>query len=168
MKLLNTKDKTNIDMRHLFTFVSLRKWVKNERKSQRKGTPRSQCHNSWFSIAALSPSNPFLKYFFGVTCPFWLSLLLSLFFCHQVVHLIHLVFRWTRELNSRLRTMAQTVSPRCLPIDHGASLPFKHCTFSAARLIIVILPPTRKKMSHFYLKIHKWLNIPSTLIKKVD
>ncbi len=49
--------------------------------------------------------------FFGVTCLFWLSLLLSLFFCHQVVHLIHLVFRWTRELNSHLRTMARSVTP---------------------------------------------------------
>ncbi len=29
----------------------------------------------------------FLKYLFGVTCPYWLSLLF-LFFCHQVV-LIH-------------------------------------------------------------------------------
>jgi hypothetical protein len=62
----------------------------------------------------------FFNMFFGVTCPFWLSLLF-LFFCHQVVHLIHLVFRWTREWNPRLRTMAQTVSPRCSPLDQGAS-----------------------------------------------
>jgi hypothetical protein len=60
------------------------------------------------------------KFFFGVTCPFWLSLLFSFFFCHQVVHLIHLVFRRTRELNPRPRTMVQTVSPS--PLDQGASL----------------------------------------------
>ncbi len=30
-------------------------------------------------------------------------------------------FRWTRELNSRPRTMAQTVSPWCSPLDHWAS-----------------------------------------------
>jgi hypothetical protein len=50
---------------------------------------------------------------------FWFDLsLLAVFiifilFCHQVVCLIHLVFRQTRELNSRQRTMAQTVSPYC-------------------------------------------------------
>ncbi len=67
----------------------------------------------------------FMKSFFVVvvvTCPFWLSLLFSLFICHQVVHLIHLVFRWTRELNPRPRTMAQTVSPWHSPLDQGASL----------------------------------------------
>ncbi len=42
-------------------------------------------------------------------------------FCHQVVHLIHLVFRPTRELNSRPMTMAQTVGPRRSPLDQGAS-----------------------------------------------
>jgi hypothetical protein len=63
----------------------------------------------------------FLKYFFGVTCPFWLSLLLWLFFCHQVVLLIHLVIRWALESNSCPRTMAQTVSPRHSPLDQGAS-----------------------------------------------
>ncbi len=35
--------------------------------------------------------------------------------------LIHLVFRRTRESNSHPRTMAQTVSPRCSPLDQGAS-----------------------------------------------
>ncbi len=67
----------------------------------------------------------FLKiFFFGVTCHIWLSficLLYLFFFCHQVVHLIHLVFRWTRELNPRPRTMAQTVSPWYSPLDQGAS-----------------------------------------------
>ncbi len=57
-----------------------------------------------------------------MTCPFWLSLLFAFFFCHQVVHLIHLVFRWTGELNQRPRTMAQTVSPWRSPLDQGASL----------------------------------------------
>ncbi len=66
----------------------------------------------------------FFKYFFGVTCPFWLSLLFLFFFCHQVVHLIHLVFGWTRELNTHPRTMAQTVSPWCSPLDQGASPTF--------------------------------------------
>ncbi len=55
--------------------------------------------------------NPFSNIFFGLTCPFPLSLLLSLFFCHQVVHLIHLVLKWTQKWNSRSKTMAQTVSP---------------------------------------------------------
>ncbi len=58
-----------------------------------------------------------------MTCPFWLSSLFS-FFCHQVVLCIHLVFMWTRELNSHPRTMAQTVSPPHLPLDQGASFPF--------------------------------------------
>ncbi len=61
--------------------------------------------------------NTFLK----ISCPFWLSLLFSFFFCHQEVHLIHLVFRWTRELNPHSRTMAQTVSPWRSPLDQGAS-----------------------------------------------
>ncbi len=43
-------------------------------------------------------------------------------FCHQVVRFIQLVFRQTQELNSRPRTMAQTVSSRRSPLDHGASL----------------------------------------------
>ncbi len=63
----------------------------------------------------------FLNIFFGVTCPFWLSLLFSFFFCHQVIHLIHLVFRWTWESNPHPTTMAQTVSPWCSPLDQGAS-----------------------------------------------
>ncbi len=33
----------------------------------------------------------------------------------------HLVFRWTRELNPRPRTMAQTASPWRSPLDQGAS-----------------------------------------------
>ncbi len=61
--------------------------------------------------------NFYFIYFFVVTFPFWLFLLLSLFFGH----IIHLVFRWTMELSSRLRTMAQTLSPRRLPLDQGAS-----------------------------------------------
>ncbi len=63
----------------------------------------------------------FFKYFFGVTCPFWLSLLFLCFFYHRVVHDIHLVFRWTQELNPRPRTMAQTVSPWRSPLDQGTS-----------------------------------------------
>ncbi len=38
------------------------------------------------------------------------------------VHFIHLVFRWTRELNPCPRTMAQTESPLHSPLDQGASL----------------------------------------------
>jgi hypothetical protein len=38
-----------------------------------------------------------------------------------VVNFIHLVFRQTRELNLRPRTMAQTVSPGRSPLDQGAS-----------------------------------------------
>ncbi len=68
--------------------------------------------------------------FFGVTCPFWLPLLFLFFFCHQVVYLIHLVFIWTRESNSRPRTMAQTVSPWCSPLDHGASPMYIYSLFS--------------------------------------
>ncbi len=58
---------------------------------------------------------------------FWCDLpLLAVFiffvlFCYQVVNFIHLVFRQTRELNSRPRTMAQTASPRHSPLDQGAS-----------------------------------------------
>jgi len=48
----------------------------------------------------------FYIYIFGVTCPIWLSLLLLLVFCHQVVHLFHLVFRQSRDSNPRPRTMA--------------------------------------------------------------
>jgi hypothetical protein len=70
-------------------------------------------------MASQSCNQSFYKYFFSVTCPFWLFLLLSLFICHQVVHL---VFRWTRELNSHLRTMARNVSPWRSPLDKGASL----------------------------------------------
>ncbi len=62
----------------------------------------------------------FFLYYFVETCPFWLSLLFS-FFCHQVVLLIHLVLRWTRKLNLRPRTMAQTLRPRRSPLDQGAS-----------------------------------------------
>jgi hypothetical protein len=46
-----------------------------------------------YFLAARGVLYIFLNIFFGVTCPFWLSLLFSFFFCHQVVHLIHLVFR---------------------------------------------------------------------------
>jgi hypothetical protein len=42
-------------------------------------------------------------------------------FCHLVVHLIHLIFRWTLESNSCPRTMSKTVSPQHLPLDQGAS-----------------------------------------------
>ncbi len=72
----------------------------------------------------------FFKYFFGATCPFWLSLLFSFFFCHQVVHLIHLVFRSSWELNPRPRTMAQTVSPWRSPLDQVASPYNKKFTMS--------------------------------------
>jgi hypothetical protein len=55
----------------------------------------------------------------------WLApfvFIIFVIFCHQVVHLIHLVFRWTQESNSHPRTMAQTVSPQCSPLDQGASI----------------------------------------------
>ncbi len=56
-------------------------------------------------------SGPFLKYFFWCDLPLLAVLIIFVLFCHQVVCLIHLVFRWTQELNSRPRTMVQTVSP---------------------------------------------------------
>ena len=61
-----------------------------------------------------------------MTCPIWLSLLFSVFFCHQVVHLFHLVFRWSRDSNPRLRTMAQIVSPRRSPLDQEDWFPFAY------------------------------------------
>ncbi len=56
-----------------------------------------------------------------MTCPIWRSLLLSLVFCHQVVHLFHLVFRQSQDSNPRPRTMARIVSPQRSPLDQGAS-----------------------------------------------
>jgi hypothetical protein len=47
------------------------------------------------------------------------------FFCHQVVHLFHLVFRQSQDSNPRPRTMARIVSPQRSPLDQGAS-PFLH------------------------------------------
>ncbi len=52
---------------------------------------------------------------------FFAVFLIFILFCHQVARLIHLVFRQTRELNSRPMTMTQTVSPQCSPLDQGAS-----------------------------------------------
>jgi hypothetical protein len=46
------------------------------------------------------------------------------FFCHQVSHLYHLVFRWSPDSNPRPRTMAQIVSLQHLPLDQGDS-PYK-------------------------------------------
>jgi hypothetical protein len=60
--------------------------------------------------------------FFWCDLPLLAVFIIFVLFCHQVVCLIHLVFRQTRELNSRPRTMAQTVSPRRSPLDQGASL----------------------------------------------
>ena len=65
--------------------------------------------------------NIFLKYFFGVTCPIWLSFLFSLVFCRQVVHLFHLVFRHSWNSNPHPRTMAWIVSPQHSTLDQGAS-----------------------------------------------
>jgi len=59
----------------------------------------------------------FFSTFFCVTCPIWLSLFFR-FFCHQVVHLFHLVFRSCRDLNPRPRTM----SPQRSPLDQWAFL----------------------------------------------
>jgi len=43
-------------------------------------------------------------------------------FCHQVVHLFHLVFRWRWDSNPCSRTIAQIVSPQHSPLDKGVSL----------------------------------------------
>ncbi len=67
----------------------------------------------------------FLNIFFLVwLAPFGCLYYFQYFFCHQVVHLIHLVFRQTQELNPRPRTMAQTMSSRRSPLDQGASPSF--------------------------------------------
>jgi len=43
------------------------------------------------------------------------------FFCHQVVHHFHLVFRWSWDLNPLPRTMAWIVGPQRSPLDQRAS-----------------------------------------------
>jgi hypothetical protein len=58
-------------------------------------------------------------FFFGVTCFFWLSLL---FFCFSAIKWYSLYASRTQGSNPRRRTMAQTVSPRCSPLDQGTSL----------------------------------------------
>ncbi len=92
----------------------------------------------------------FKNLFFGVTCcPYWLSLLFSFFFCHQVVHLIHLVFRWTWELNPRPRTMAQTVSPWRSPLDQGAS-PWRKCFTDKNQLTLFTKDILSKERDSFF------------------
>jgi len=59
---------------------------------------------------------------FRVTCTFGCQYYFHYFFCHQVVHLFHLVFRWNQDSNPRQWTMARIVSPRHSPVDQGASL----------------------------------------------
>ncbi len=63
------------------------------------------------------------KRFFNFWCdlPLLTVFIIFIFFCHHVVCFIHLVFRQTQELNSCPRTMVQTVSPKCSPLDQGAS-----------------------------------------------
>jgi hypothetical protein len=69
----------------------------------------------------------FLKnIFFCCDLPLLAVFIIFILFCHQVVYFIYLVFRKTWELNSRPRTMAQTVSPRRSPLDQGASLTFTY------------------------------------------
>ncbi len=76
----------------------------------------------WYISNSCSDFSTFFKIFFLVWhAPFGCLYYFPFFFCHQVVHLIHLVFRWTRELNPRPRTMAQTASPWRSPLDQGAS-----------------------------------------------
>ncbi len=110
--------------------------------SEEKPTPlcgsRSQTSTTKSSISGVSRAKVFFIFFLGVTCPFWLSLLFS-FFCHQVVLLIHIVFRWTQELNSLPGTMAQTLSPQRSPLDQGAS------------------PNPKQKLPQSYHKDKPWL-----------
>ncbi len=57
----------------------------------------------------------FFKYFFGLYY-FCFSAIKWSFLCQSRL------YRWTQGSNPRQRTMAQTVSPRCSPLDQGASL----------------------------------------------
>jgi hypothetical protein len=75
--------------------------------------------------------------FFWCDLPLLDVFIIFVLFCHQVVHFIHLVFRRTRELNSRPRTMAQTVSPQRSPLDQGASSPMRQHTIKMWRQTIV-------------------------------
>ncbi len=61
------------------------------------------------------------KIFFWCDLPLLAVFIIIVLFCHQVVRFIHLVFRRTQELNSRPRTLAQTVSLWHSPLDQGAS-----------------------------------------------
>ncbi len=56
-------------------------------------------------------NNYFKKIFFWCDLPLLAVFIIFVLFCHQVVHLIHLVFKRIWEMNLHLRTMAQTVSP---------------------------------------------------------
>ncbi len=78
------------------------------------------------------------------------SLLFSLVFCHQVVHLFHLVFRQSWNSNPRPRTMAWIVSPQHSPLDQGASprqylficlfiCLFSHCFYTSGLRICSLL-----------------------------
>ncbi len=102
-------------------------------------------------------STLFFKYFL---CDLPLLAVFIIFdlFCHQVVYFIHLVYRQTRELNSRPRTMAQIVSPRCSPLDQGASPNSQHFFYlcSWKKLLSKCINKTRcyteymLRAEHFY------------------
>ena len=65
----------------------------------------------------------FLNIFFWCDLPHLAVFIIFVsFFCHQVVHLFHLVFRQSQDSNPRPRTMARIVSPQRSPLDQGASL----------------------------------------------
>jgi hypothetical protein len=77
-----------------FAFVAIRSMLEGGRPSEDQQTGKvgicletSNCHGK---VRELLIS---LNIFFGVTCPFWLSLLFLFFFFHPVGHLIQLVFR---------------------------------------------------------------------------
>ncbi len=114
---LSLVDVTTIPFRHLRQNINV--WKKMLSNNELFSTVTKVLH---FILRPSSHTTfSFLFYFFGVTCPFWLSLLFFILFCHQVVRIFHLVFRQTRKLNSLPRTMAKTVSPQHSQLDQGAS-----------------------------------------------
>ncbi len=81
----------------------------------------------------------FLKHFFFLRdLPLLAVFIIFVIFCHQVVFLIHLVFKSNQgiELTSKDH-VAQTVSPRRSPLDQGASLEERHLKKHIAKKLIL-------------------------------
>ncbi len=105
-------------------------WVSRMRETSLKINQKSICiskktkknERTWvIQVFALQKFKDNFFIVFWCDLPLLAVFIIFVLFCHQVVILIHLVFRQTRELNSCPRTMAQTVSPQRSPLDQGAS-----------------------------------------------